>query len=134
MTQSRKITYGPLVLALLLWGIAGGEIYKRAAIELNGTVASSETHCMQPANNRCGTHYVVEGRDGSRAAYASGPTDGSLPTGLPIGTAIAKSKWALSYSINGRRVDDFPVRVYCGVLVFGLILGVWWYSVTRHNV
>jgi hypothetical protein len=77
MAQSRKITYGPLILALLSWGIAGGEIYKRAAIELNGTIASPETHCLQPANIRCGTHYIVEGRDGSRDICV-GP-DGRVP-------------------------------------------------------
>ena len=133
MGSSKQITHGPLMMAVVLWLFAGSEIFQRADVELNGTVVSSETSCMQPANNRCATVYVVESQDRSRHTYIAGPTDKALPRRLPVGTVIGKAKWALSYTVNGKEFRDFPVGFYSGILGLGLLLAAWWFTVTRHN-
>jgi len=119
------VTYGPVLFAIAAWLFAGSEIYGRAAIELNGTVVSSETSCMQPANNRCATQYRVEAPGGSGQTYIAGPTDKSLRRRLSVGTVINKDKWRLSYAINGQAVNDFPVVFYSSILVLGLMSAVW---------
>ena len=108
-------------LALLIWLFAGHEIYQRAAVSLDGTVVSSETSCVQPYNNRCDTTYVVEGLDHTRSTYVAGPTDESLERRLPVGTFIRKDKWSLTYSVNGKKISDFPVVFYGGLMGFGLL-------------
>jgi hypothetical protein len=116
---AQGVTYGPALFAVVAWLFAGSEIYQRAAIELNGTVVSSETSCMQPANNRCATQYIVEAPDRSRHTYIAGPTD--------------KDEWQLSYSINGREVNDFPVVFYSTILMLGLMCAVWGYTILRRK-
>jgi len=107
--------------ALLIWLFAGHEIYQRAAISLHGTVVSSETSCVQPYNNRCDTTYVVEAQDQTRSTYVAGPTDESLERRLPVGTVIRKDKWALTYSVNNRKISDFPAVFYGGLMAFGVL-------------
>ncbi len=115
-----------LLLAVMAWLFGGSEIYRRAAIALDGTLVSSTTTCVQPANNRCASQYVVLGSDGNGTRYVAGATDASLPRELPIGTAISKKKWSLDYFLDGQRVDDFPVTFYAGIIVFGVAcLGLW---------
>jgi hypothetical protein len=130
---AQGVTYGPVLFAVVAWLFAGSEIYERAAIELNGTVVSSETSCMQPANNRCATQYIVEAPGQLRQTYIAGPTDKALPRRLPVGTVINKDKWQLSYSINGREVNDFPVVFYSTILMLGLMCAVWGYTILRRN-
>jgi hypothetical protein len=126
MQNQRNITYGPILLAVLLWLFSGSEIYQRGAIELNGTIVSSTTACMQPWNNRCATEYTVKVHNGSQQTYVAGPTDRALPRRLPVGTVVIKTRWALSYSLNGQQVDDFPILFYYGLLVVGGGCGIWW--------
>lgn len=129
-----KENYRSLIaIAVLVWLFAGSEIYQRAVVELNGSIVSSETSCMQPENNRCATKYVIEGHDHIRTIYIAGPTDKALPQRLPAGTEIVKAKWALAYSINGRRINDFPIVFYAGLLVFGLCCVGWWYVLSKRG-
>src|SRR5690349_20911077 len=83
------------IFSMIIWLVAGSEIFQRAKIELNGRIASSETSCVQPFNNRCAAEYVVEAVSGNRKTYVAGPTDKALRRGLPVGTAIIKEKWSL---------------------------------------
>jgi len=129
----QRITYGPLLLAVLAWLFAGSETYQRADLELNGTIVSANTTCMQPWNNRCATAYIFKARDGSRQRYVAGPTDQALPRRLPVGTVLVKDRWTLSYSLNGRKIDDFPILFYCGVLVLGLGGFAWWVLLRMRN-
>jgi len=120
-----------LLIALLSWMFAGKQIYQRAAIEVNGTIVSSATACIQPENNRCSSTYIVLSQSGESASYIVGPTDASLPRGLPRGTVINKSKWNLSYMVNGKPVDNFPIAFYLVIVLFGLCCAVLW--VVRFN-
>ncbi len=97
-----------IVLGLMLLAFGGSELYKRASIDIQGTVASSITTCQQPQNNRCATRYTVKTPGGSEVSYVAGFTDGALARRLPEGTYIDKEKWHFQYKINGLIVDDFP--------------------------
>jgi hypothetical protein len=110
--------------ALCLFG--GSQIYQRATIDLNGSIVSSETRYVPTDHNRCITQYIVEQSDHSHTIYVGGSSPQSLPCGLPVGTAISKTKWSLSYSVNGRRVNDFSTGFYVGVIVIGLCSIGWW--------
>ena len=108
-------------LALLIWLFAVHEIYQRAAISLRGTVVSSETSCVQPYNDRCDTVYVIEDLDRLQSTYVAEPTDESLERRLPVGTLIRKDKWSLTYSVNNRKISDFPIKSYSGLILFGVL-------------
>lgn len=133
MQSARRLSYGPLAFALLAWLFAGSEIYQRAAIELHGAIVSAVTSCMQPANNRCATEYVVKSQDGSEHSYVAGPTDKALPRRLPIGTQIDKRKWSLSYTVDGQERRDFPLGFYSAILLLGLMCAIWWSARLRRN-
>lgn len=133
MRSPQSVTNGPLLIAVLLWLFAGAEIYQRAAIELHGKVVSAITTCVQPVNNRCSTSYIFEASDRSQQVYVAGPTDKALPRRLPVGTVVVKDRWALSYSLNGRQVDDFPIMFYSGLLVLGLGSAAWWLLLRRSH-
>jgi len=133
MQTKRSATYGPILIAVLLWLFSGSEIYQRATIELNGTIVSSTTTCMQPWNNRCATEYLVKAHDGSQQSYVAGPTDKSLPRRLSVGTVVVKRRWALSYSLNGRQVADFPIFFYSGLLILGGGCVIWWLLLRKRQ-
>ena len=119
--------------ALLSFGVmmsllAASEIYQRAAIQLDGTISSSKTSCVQPENNRCATVYVVEDHNGSKTEYVAGPTDHSLLRRLPVGTEIVKSKWSLNYSIDQKLNRDFPTKLYFTLFGTGLCCAIWLFA------
>ena len=107
------------------------EIYARASIALSGKIVSSRTDCVQPYNNRCASVYLVEDSRGIRTEYTAGPTDHSLKRSLPVGTAIDKSRWALAYTIDGQRIDNFPRYFYLGVGFLSLCFLYWAFSLYR---
>lgn len=119
-SQYRALLFFGVMMSLL----AASEIYQRSAIQLDGTVISSETSCVQPENNRCDTVYIVERSDHSRVEYIAGPVDHSLRRRLPVGTNIVKNKWALDYTINGVINRDFPTKVYFVSLGIGLCCAI----------
>lgn len=114
------MTFGILVCAFSVVGF-----YRRASIDLNGEVASSQTTCVQPQNNRCSTVYLVRGVNGAQQKYVAGFTDGSLPLRLPVGTYIEKKRWHVTYAINGRSINDFPSSFYGILFIVGLLLVGW---------
>jgi len=72
---------------------------------VDGTIVSSRTtQGIRPV-----TYYTVQTSDGKRQNLVAGPTDGSLPREMPVGTVIQKRKFELSYTRNGERVRDFPL-------------------------
>jgi hypothetical protein len=121
-------------LALLIWLFAGNEIYQRAAISLDGTVVSSKTSCVQPYDNRCATAYVVERRDHTQSTYVAGPTDESLERRLPVRTVIRKKKWSLTYTVDARIVNDFPIGFYGGLMALGLLCALFGRPTTKKQI
>jgi len=113
-----------LAFGLMMSLLAASELYKRSIIQIDGTIISSETSCIQPANNRCSTVYIIERSDHSRIEYVAGPVDHSLRRRLPAGATIVKDKWALDYSIDGKPNEDFPTKLYLLLLGIGLCSAV----------
>ena len=120
----RRRTAGPPPVVLIavaiwiVWGFGYETVWQRLALELDGTVIVRREIPQTWASHGPATAYVVRGADGVDQVYVSGATDASLPGNIPIGTEIEKHKWALSYSLNGVRIDSFPTYFYsawCGV-------------------
>ena len=127
-----KFGINPLVLAIaaigcLAFGIS--EIAQRMIIEVDGVVISSQT----TVGNRPVTIYVMRGSDGREYQHVAGPTDKSLPRGLPEGTHIKKKKYQLSYIKNGEVINDFPLFFYLTACGLGMLIGWWSYSQWRFN-
>lgn len=119
-------TPGQFVGLLLMWGLpmtlfSACEIAQRTCIEVDGTIIESTTKCVQPENNRCATTYRIQSAD-QVVTYIAGPTDHSLRRRLPVGTAIRKKHWALTYVIDGADTDDFPIVPYAAQLLLGLAM------------
>jgi hypothetical protein len=126
MNQTSNALYrAVMTFGILVCAFAASGFYKRASIDINGQVTSSQTTCVQPQNNRCSTVYRVKDMNGVQNKYVAGFTDGSLPLRLPVGAHIEKKKWQLTYALNGRSINDFPLGFYGGLSVFGLILIGW---------
>ena len=123
VTQRRR-TAGPRpgvligVALWIVWGFGYETVWQRLALELDGTVIARREIPPSWATHGTATAYVVRGADGRDHDYVSGATDASLPGNIPVGTTIEKHRWALSYSLNGVRIEDFPTDFYsawCGV-------------------
>ncbi len=99
--------------------IAGSTIGERLLIDLNGSIAG-----RSDANgpNRPGAIYTIIDSDGKPNTYVTGPTDASLPHDLPVGAKISKQKWHLSYVVDGRTLNTFPITFYGVLTGIGLSL------------
>jgi hypothetical protein len=119
------------VLALFaVWTLYVGvsSLSTRLLTSVDGTVVSSSTtQGVRPV-----TYYTVQSSDGRQQSLIAGPTDGSLPRQMPVGTIIQKKKFELSYSRNGKRIHDFPVAFhilwFTVSAVSACIAFVWWKS------
>lgn len=121
-----------LALAVIfVWGLpmiilSISSTLNRAVIEVKGTVIGSSIRCLDPSNNtRCDVYYMIEPKDGGMPfQYVSGYADSSIAQrmSLPNGTKIEKIKWAISYSINGIEINDFPIIFNIIILCFGIVI------------
>ena len=112
-----------IVAGVFLLYFGAHEILERARIEVAGTVTSAETSCVVPPGGRCSTSYEIRpDRDGLPSHYDAGPTDASLPRYLPVGTHLQKDRWAMTYVLDGRTVDDFHRLFYGTAALLGLAL------------
>ena len=119
------------VLALFaVWALYVGAsgLSTRLLTSVDGSVTSSRTtQGVRPV-----TYYTVQTSDGQQTNLVAGPTDGSLPREMPVGTVIQKKKFELSYVRNGQRVSDFPLAFhvlwFAVSVVSGCVAFVWWKS------
>jgi len=110
--------------ALLIFGL--NTIAERAAIVVDGTIVSRETQCEQDNKSRCTTTYTLQSpRSQFKSYFGAQSNDQSLPLYFPDGTKIRKQKGKLSYEINGREVNDFPLIFYllCALIGTALVFG-----------
>lgn len=103
-------------------------VWTRLLTSVAGTIISSTTtQGVRPV-----TYYTIQGSDGKQHSFLAGPAHGSLPREMPVGTAIQKRKFELSYTRNGQKVHDFPLAFH--LLWFGVsavaawMAFVWWRS------
>lgn len=131
--MNQKNRYLPFLFAFV-WGIplflfGSCEILARATIEVSGKVQGAQIQCMQPANNRCATTYVLESPGGKMTNHVAGSVDHALARNIPLGATIEKKKWQLDYQVDDKTVNDFPLLFYLlactiGGLVFTFGLGI----------
>src|SRR5262245_41108935 len=72
--------------------MGGNESLQRLLIEVDRTVVSADTS----TGSRPVTKYVIQNPDGRQTEYVAGPTDLSLPHGIPLGTVLQKKRWRFS--------------------------------------
>jgi hypothetical protein len=126
-----------MVLALWsLWIIGAFGFYTlgvRLWTQVDGIVISARD--MPPSRGpRYATEYKLRNSDGHETVYVAGPTGSSLPRSMPVGTAVRKRRWHLSYEKNGRQVDDFGLPFYSVILTIGFGGLIWsWVLSHRQN-
>jgi len=126
-TQSRRWWVIALFAA---WAFYAGasSFADRLLTTVDGTIILSRT----TPGVRPVTYYTFLAPDGQQMHLVAGPTDGSLPRKMPVGTVIQKRKFELAYARNGQRVNDFPLGfqvLWIAVsLISGCVAFVWWKS------
>ncbi len=119
MNNKRHIAKVSILFGLfILWGFGWETVGRRLKTNVDGVIVA--THDI-PATGapRYATEYTVRGADGNVQVFMAGPTDGSLPRSMPVGTHIRKKPWHLDYERDGRQ-EGFPYIFYSIVLAIGL--------------
>jgi len=129
MIGNRRINPFALLLlgTWLLWGFGVQALGRRLTAEVYGVViASRETPSADAPRGI--TEYTIRGDDGQARSYIAGPTYGSLPRSMPIGTRIRKQRWHVEYERDGRLVNDFSLAftaailaIACGCVLWGVL-------------
>lgn len=109
--------------AFLIWGFGWNTVGRRLRLAIDGVIVSTVD---VPATGapRYATEYTIRSADGKEQIYWAGPTDGSLPRSMPVGTRIRKERWHLQYERNGR-MEGFPYAFYSAVLMSAAALVAW---------
>ena len=117
MVGLRSTWWVPALAGGFLFTLLGSaEILSRANLEVDGVVVRSVLNRKEP--NRPVRMYVLRSPAGVEFRYAAGPVDHALSQDIPDGARVIKRQGELTYSIDGRTVDDFPTSVYIGALCF----------------
>jgi hypothetical protein len=102
----------------ILWGFGWETVGDRLKSDVNGVVIASRDVPSTGAP-RYATEYTVRNADGKEQVFWAGPTDGSLPRSMPMGTRIRRERWHLDYERDGQQVG-FPYVFYGLILAIGL--------------
>ena len=118
-----RVPEGWWVLALtggLLFSLlAVSELRTRADIAIDGVVVSSVLNRREP--NRPVRKYVLRSLEsGATFKYSAGPVDHALSQSIPNGARVIKKKGQLAYTVDGRRIDDFPTGFYSVALALAV--------------
>jgi len=117
--DKRRIATVSVVFGLfILWGFGWETVGLRLKTDVDGIIVASRDIPSTGAP-RYVTEYTVRGADGNAQVFLAGPTDGSLPRSMPVGTHIRKKRWHLGYERDGRR-EGFPYIFYSVFLAIGL--------------
>lgn len=100
------------------WGFGWDTVGRRLKTDVDGIIVASRDTPSTGAP-RYATEYTVRSSDGNTIVFWAGPTDGSLPRSMPVGTHILKKKWHLDFERDGRR-EGFPYIFYGVVLTIAL--------------
>lgn len=109
-----------MLLGLLVLGFAAFVVRERLKIDVVGTIAARHIRC--DTSNRCRPHYEIVTPSGERVGYVAGGNDQALTPDLQPGQRLSKRRWELNYSVDDRRVYDFPVHFYAALTLIGLAL------------
>jgi hypothetical protein len=110
-----------LLLALVILPTLGyNGVWQRYQIDLQGTVTARQDFPPNKYTHGPTTRYTLKMGDGTIREYTATHSEPSLPRTIPIGVTVTKRKGEMFYSLNGRRIDDFPLKTY----VIGLGVGI----------
>lgn len=107
------------------------EIKARADLEVDGVVLNSVLKgTVRPVR----TYVLRFPNSDAQFKYAAGPNDHSLSRSVPNGAHVIKKKGDLTYTVDGRVINDSPTGAYLGLLalavtafVAGSIAGIRWF-------
>ncbi len=110
-----------------LWGIpmtafALYVIGGRLLISVDGTIVDRRVERIWSGPHRWSATYTLRRADGAGVTYRTTGSDPEVSRDLPVGVQLGKSRWELGYTVNGERVDDFPIRFYAGIGAAGIVL------------
>ena len=120
ISGSTLVALGLSWLVLMAW-----QPYQLAYLDVHGVIASSYDYYPNIGKPPV-TVYTVRESDGTTVQrYDLGPFD----TKFAVGTDIEKSRWSLTYSVDGRSVartvfDPFGLLLCAAVVIAGLVIGV----------
>jgi hypothetical protein len=109
----------------ILWGFGYATLWVRLTTAIDGVVVSRQYLPRTPWIHGSGMRYVILKADSTTQEYVAGGTDASLSRNIPAGVRLQKRKWELSYSVDGKRIDDFPRYFYSVILAGALALLFW---------
>jgi hypothetical protein len=106
----------------LLWEVGYEGMWYRLQTKLDGTIIDRQDLPQSRQTHGPKTLYKIRRGDRSLGEYlALDHNDFSLPRTMPVGGSVVKRKWELSYTLNGQRVDDFPLPAYLALLAAGFL-------------
>jgi hypothetical protein len=89
-------------------GFVSLEIYSREAIQICGVITEAQKKCDSDNVYRCSTRYTFD----PLLSYIAECNDHSLSRELKPGDFICKKRGALTYTVNGSIINDFPLTFY----------------------
>jgi len=102
-----------LILAIGIFFTVGyNGLWHRLQIDVDGTVTARQDFQRTSSTHGPTTRYTLKKDDGTVRTYMATSSDPSLPRTIPIGVHVTKRKGETFYFLNGRRVDDFQLKVY----------------------
>lgn len=120
----RRRAIVPIIFGVfLIWSFGWDTVGRRLRLAVDGVIVRAVD---VPATGapRYATEYTIRGAHGKEQIYWAGPTDGSLPRSMPVGTRIRKERWHLEYERNAR-TEGFPYVFYSVVLMVAAGLLAW---------
>ena len=124
VNTDRRQAIIPIVFGLfLMWGFGWETVGRRLRLAADGVVVTA-LDVPSTGAPRYATQYTIRGVDGKDQILWSGPTDGTLPRSMPVGTRIHKERWHLDYERDGR-TEGFPYVFYYAVLSTAMALIAW---------
>jgi hypothetical protein len=110
-----------LIFAIgIFWTAGYNGVWYRARIDVEGTVTARKDFPPNKYTHGPTTRYTLKTGDGTIREYTATHAEPSLPRTIPVGVSVTKRKGEMFYSLNGRRIDDFPLRTYVIVLGVGI--------------
>lgn len=117
----RELAPGIMIVAaiMIFWTFGYLGLWHRIGLDVDGKVTARQDFPQTRYTHGPQTVYTLQRSDGSTFEYTATRADPSLPRTIPIGAQITKREWEVSYLLDGKRIDDFPIIGYVVFLMIG---------------
>ena len=105
----------------IFWTFGYNGIWHRLQIDIEGKITARQDLPQTVYTHGPTTLYTLQQGDGSVHEYTATLVDPSLPRTLPVGAYVTKRKGEVTYFLNGKPVDDFPLTAYIVLLGVGIV-------------